>query len=833
MFSLKSEGLHLREVEVRDRLDVLFAALDRLGLAERLGAAFLALARFGAAFFADAVLFEAALCEGAVFFAADRLDEAAPFAPPLFLADPPFAALPFFAAGVFFDVALFGTFLPSLRASFRPMAIACLRLCTFFPERPDLSVPACFSCIALCTFSEAPRLYVRLDLAFAIQRRQASCTPPALGESLGRDSLHRGTLRRVRATPSGRCLGSRLRCSGENCHDGVRLCCVAARRAGARLGGQWRTSRASQDLCTWLADPGSMTSARERTRFFVAECLREIAELIRLRDGRAYPALAYRRAALTLEGTSSEQFEALHAVAGWEQLRGVGPSIASQISALLETGSSPLLGSLREQFPRSLLELTRLRGVSLLRAQRLRAALGVESLEALERACLEHRVQSVRGFGPKTEAELVRAIAQYRSKPAHLRSLEVLPLARALQAHLLASVNVQEARLAGALRRGEETTDEIRLVVVTRDLDAMIEHLSRFSNLMRLQRSAAAQATGRLANGLDLIVTATLPDQLEQTLFRETGPDEHVAEVLARARSHGAIDAPMSEGELYAAAQLPYLEPELRDDPDCLWLRSFDAPALVSAADVRGAVHCHTDYSDGRASVLEMARAARALGLEYITITDHSPSAHYAGGVSTERLLRQWEEIAEAEQQVGIRILRGTESDILADGALDYPDDVIEQLDLVIASVHSRFRMDRRAMTERLRRVLELPVFKVWGHPLGRLVLRREPIDCDVEALLDVIASSPAAIEINGDPFRLDLPSAWVRRARARGIPFVLSSDAHSSGALSNYVHGVTLARRGGLAASDVLNTLDATTFMQRVRPSRRSHHAVHAHRIE
>ena len=228
-------------------------------------------------------------------------------------------------------------------------------------------------------------------------------------------------------------------------------------------------------------------------------------------------------------------------------------------------------------------------------------------------------------------------------------------------------------------------------------------------------------------------------------------------------------------------------------------------------------VHCHTTHSDGQNSVEEMARAAAALGMQYITITDHSPSAHYAHGVARERLEQQWEEIRQAEQAVGIRILRGTESDILADGALDYPDEILAQFDVIIASIHSRFRMTRVQMTERLVRAMRLPVFKIWGHALGRLLLSRDPIDCDVEAVLDALAGARGAIEINGDPHRLDLPPEWIPHARARGIPFVLSVDAHSTTGMGVLPFAATLGRRGGLRRGEVLNTLSVDGFLARV----------------
>jgi DNA polymerase (family 10) len=231
-------------------------------------------------------------------------------------------------------------------------------------------------------------------------------------------------------------------------------------------------------------------------------------------------------------------------------------------------------------------------------------------------------------------------------------------------------------------------------------------------------------------------------------------------------------------------------------------------------------VHCHTVFSDGQHTVEEMARAADALGMEYMTITDHSPAAAYAGGLTIDRLKAQWEEIARVQERVSVRLLRGTESDILADGSLDYPDWILEQLDVIIASIHRRHRMNADQMTERLVRAMSLPCFKIWGHALGRLILSRPPVECRVEEVLDAAARGRAAVEINGDPKRLDLPPRWLRAARERGLRFVVSTDAHSVGELRNVRYGAAMARRGWIERDEVLNTLGVQEFARSVAPT-------------
>jgi DNA polymerase (family X) len=386
------------------------------------------------------------------------------------------------------------------------------------------------------------------------------------------------------------------------------------------------------------------------------------------------------------------------------------------------------------------------------------------------------------------------------------------------------------AHVAGALRRCEETVGELELVVAG-DVQTCLERLMHSRQVVRIDR---ARATAVLGSGIPVRLHAALPD-LGSALFFATGNAAHVAAVCERAHQRGfELDVAASSGSLvlpprafeteealYGALGLAFVPPELRQGTDELERAARSGFAdLVQLGDIQGMVHCHTTYSDGKDSILDMAMAAHRLGMQYITITDHSPSAHYARGVTLARLEEQWDEIAAAQERVPIRILRGTESDILADGSLDFPDSVLERFDVIIASIHARHRLDRHHMTQRLRRALSLPIFKVWGHGLGRILNHRPPIDCDVPAVLDALAGSRGAIELNADPHRLDLPASWLPAARARGIPFVISVDAHSTQGFGVLRHGVSLARRGGVPKHEVLNTLPAEAFAAAVKPA-------------
>jgi DNA polymerase (family 10) len=383
---------------------------------------------------------------------------------------------------------------------------------------------------------------------------------------------------------------------------------------------------------------------------------------------------------------------------------------------------------------------------------------------------------------------------------------------------------VLRIELVGSLRRFCETVADADLLIATHHPEAVLDHLVAYSKVVRTVERRPTSITVRLSDGLYVDLKAVAPAEFAPALLRETGSFAHVKhlEELAAEKKESLSASAPDERDIYSRLGLPYIPPELREDHGEIEAARFGSlpEDLVTLDDIRGLVHCHTVYSDGKNTVEEMARAADALGMQYLTITDHSPTAHYAGGVTIERLQQQWDEIARVQKQVKVRLLRGTESDILGDGELDYPLEILQQFDVIVASIHSRMKMDEDAMTRRLLNAMRQPVFKIWGHALGRLILRRPPFACRVEEVLDAVAESRAAIEINGDPHRLDLAPEWVQKARARGIRFVISTDAHSINGFNNLQFGVHMARRGWLRKDEVLNTLDAEAFARAVKPA-------------
>lgn len=547
----------------------------------------------------------------------------------------------------------------------------------------------------------------------------------------------------------------------------------------------------------------------------IQQALSELSALLSFLREPKFKILAYERAAETV-GTLGPELVTVVEQDRLRELPGIGSGISAQIQELYNTGTSRLLERLRSEAPPGAAELVRVPGLTPRRIAALSAALGVRSVDDLVAALREGRVRGVPGFGAKTEQQLLASCERWLQQSAD-RPPEPLLLSEAWELMDLLGGPLARAGLrcepAGALRRGEETPAEVDLVVAAPSVELAVEPLRAERRVIRVD---SASGVVYLAGRRTARVHVTTPERWGNTWLVATGDEAHVAAMTERAQHLGFSLRERdfeTEDALYAALDLPFVPPELRAGAP-----AADAP-LVKLEQIRGLVHCHTTFSDGKHTVLEMAQAAHARGMQYITITDHSPSAHYARGTAVDQLYRQWDEIAAAQEQVPIRILRGTESDILRDGALDYPDDVLEQLDVVIASIHARHRLTREEMTERLKRALSLPLFKIWGHGLGRILNHRQPIDCDVPAVLDALAASRGAVELNADPHRLDLPPRWIPEAAARGIPFVVSVDAHSVQGLDVLRYGVTMARRGGLGAAQVLNTLGAEDFAARVKP--------------
>jgi DNA polymerase (family 10) len=567
-----------------------------------------------------------------------------------------------------------------------------------------------------------------------------------------------------------------------------------------------------------------------KDRFDTAADLREIARLLEIKGENPFRTQAYARGAAALENCEGD-FDVLVKTGRLKEIAGIGNALAALIEEIYRTGECWMLQQLRDDMPPGVVDLSTVPGLSLKKIVALHEMLGIESIADLKAACEQGLVNKVKGFGPKSQAKLLADIESLATpKDGALLLHQALELSERMLLHLRGAPELVEADVTGALRRRKETIRRIAIAAASNQPRAVLNRFLGFPALTHTEELEDSRCLARLAGGFQAELVVAVPENYSAALHAQTGSRRHVAKLQKLAHSKAmdlypeAPDScgkrPRSEEAIYHRLGMQYIPPEMREDEGEIEMASAAKLILpLELADIRGMTHCHTVYSDGRNSIEEMALAAEAMGMTYLTITDHSPSAYYARGVGIDRLRAQWDEIDRVQQRLKIKLLKGTESDILEDGSLDYPDYLLEQFDIIIASIHSRHKMDSEQMTERLLRALKLPFFKIWGHPLGRLIGSRPPLECRMGQVLDAIAESKCAIEVNGDPRRLDLEPLWIRAARARGIKFIVSTDAHSTGGLANLHYGVSTARRGWLSRAEVLNTLDAEDFMRAVHP--------------
>jgi len=581
-------------------------------------------------------------------------------------------------------------------------------------------------------------------------------------------------------------------------------------------------------------------------KFAIAAALQEIGTLLELKGGEYFKARAYKlgaRAVAELTGDLGKLVKENRLTL----VKGIGYALARQIQELHTTGQSPFLNQLRAEMPPGIIELSNVPGLSVKKVERLHEVLGISTVEELKSACESHQVRGVKGFGAKTEQQILEAIALAETRSEdHEQRIHIHHALRAGQGileYLRLTPGFVQGELAGSLRRWQETVSSVVVVASAKNPKQLVKKLLSFPLVIRVNEQSSSSCSVVLSEGIRATLFAAKSDEFANTLLRATGSKAHLdrldqvalkrklkltekgIEKLGLRQSKIAARPVLfllkTEAEIYHRLGMQYVPPELREDQGEIEaaLEHTLPEDLITAEDIRGMVHCHTKYSDGKHSVAEMVHAAELMGMKYITITDHSPTAFYAGGVKIDRLQRQWEEIDQVQEQTKIRILKGTESDITQDGSLDYPDWILEQFDVIVASIHARYKMNEDQMTRRIVTAMQQPVFKIWGHALGRLIEKRPPFECRVEEILDQIAESRAAIEINGDPYRLDMEPRWVREARKRKIKFVISTDAHSTGALNNLKYGVGVARRGWVRRGEVLNALGVKAFQKAVRP--------------
>jgi DNA polymerase (family 10) len=567
-----------------------------------------------------------------------------------------------------------------------------------------------------------------------------------------------------------------------------------------------------------------------------AHVLSQIADYLELAGENRFKARAYQMAARSLLALGSEDLAPQLRSGELAKVRGLGPATLAVVRDLIESGESRYLEQLRESMPEGLLELMRVPGLTTDKIHKLHSELGIASLADLERAAQEGRLAKVKGMGPKTAQKILAGIAFMRDAGVLALYPHAIVEAKGLLASVLAHPDVRVAEIAGSLRRHREVVADVDIVAgCARAPDEVAQSFTRVPGV-RTAAGTGPSVTMRLVDGTKLDLYCTSLELFPVALWRATGTTEHVEAVRERLAARGIRvqgDALVESGgqgvpckdeaAVYAAAGLRWVPPELREGRGEIEAAAAGSlPQLIQPRDLQGVLHCHSTYSDGKASIAEMAAAARAKGWSYIGISDHSQAAFYASGVSRERMLEQHDEIdALNAASTGFRVLKGVEADILADGRLDYDEELLGRFDYVIGSIHSRFKMDGAAMTERVLHAMDDPHMTILAHPTGRKLLSREPYALDIEAVLQKAADVGVAVEVNADPHRLDLDWRYLQRAKALGVTVEIGPDAHSKGGLEWTDLGVAMARKGWLEPADVLNTGDAshdTAFARRRR---------------
>jgi DNA polymerase (family 10) len=576
------------------------------------------------------------------------------------------------------------------------------------------------------------------------------------------------------------------------------------------------------------AYPRDNRTVPELSNTAIAAAFDELGDLYELDGAIVHRVVAYRNAAKSVRDAPMS-VATLTREGRVTELPGIGKTLEEKIAALLDTGKIPAAEKLRAKFPPGLVDLTRLPGLGPKRARRLFDELGIDSLEALRAAAETQRLRDVKGFGPKFEDSVLAAFAAGVPDEPHPRVLlhKALGMGEQIVAALRDHPAAERVELAGSARRGADTVKDLDIIATATDPAALTAALAELDVIESCSRTGDAGARARTHTGMSVDLRVVAPDQFGNLLQHFTGSKAHnmaLREAAVRKGLHvseyGVLDDATgethrcaTEAEVYALLGLPYIEPELREnrgelDP------GFEPPRLITQQDLRGDLHMHTIASDGRNTVEQMAMAARDRGLEYIAITDHSATHGFGNHVSPDDLRRQIERIREVDARIeGIRVLAGTETNILPDGSPDYDDELLAELDWVVGSVHTAFQMGQDEMTARMVAATEHPYIDVIGHPTGRKIERRRPYALDVPALIDAAARTHTMLEINSAPDRRDLDDVHARAAARAGVDLVVDSDAHGTTTLGITRWGIVTARRAWLTAADVRNTLPWEQF--------------------
>ena len=567
----------------------------------------------------------------------------------------------------------------------------------------------------------------------------------------------------------------------------------------------------------------------------VAQVLEQIAAFLELKSENPFRIRAFRTAARAITGFPGDLRQSLED-GSLASAKGIGPATLQIVRELVGTGRASMLEELRDQVPAGLVEMLEISGLGVAKIRQIHEVLGIDSLPELEAAARDGRLAKLPRFGPRTSENILKAIAFLRKATAFRLSHHAADEAEGLRAALERLPGVTSAIIAGDVRRRSEVVKDLVIVLIAESSPAeLFRRLSQLPGVHEFAGQDERRLTLRFAGGASAQIVATTPVNAGAVLVQATGSEGHLRELAACATDRGfafngaalwrgsQFVATPDEATFYQALGLRFIPPELREGRgEVASAAAGDLPRLVERSDVKGFLHCHTSYSDGSNTVEELALACRAAGYDYLGVTDHSQAAAYAGGLRPEDLARQADEIDQVNARLeGFRVLKGVEADILQDGRVDYNERVLERLDFVIASVHSRFNMGERDMTARILAAMDNPYLTIIGHPTGRLLLSRDPYPIDLEAVMEKAAATGVALEINADPHRLDLDWRVLRQARESGVAISIGADAHSIAGIGYVEYGVGMARKGWLRRDDILNARPVGEFVEYARRRR------------
>jgi len=553
----------------------------------------------------------------------------------------------------------------------------------------------------------------------------------------------------------------------------------------------------------------------------IADIFNRVAELLEMEDANPFRVRAYRNAARTVEGLSRNIADLVKSGEALTGFPGIGKDLAGKIKEIVDTGTLSQLEELEKETPAELHEVLKLPGLGPKKVKALYKGLNIDSLDALAKAAKENKIRDLSGFGQKTEANILEAIERNTGQEKRIRLDVAEQISTSMVDYLKRSKGVKDIDIAGSFRRRKETVGDLDILATCRKGSTIMERFVDYEDVDTVVSRGKTRSTVILNSGLQVDLRVLPQVSYGAALHYFTGSKAHNIAVRKIAQKknlkvneYGVYRkdkriAGNSEAEVFEQADLPYIEPELREDRgEITAARENKLPELITIDDIRGDLHAHTRATDGKSRLKDMADTAKALGYEYLAVSDHSQSLSVAKGLDPKRLQAQIDEIDGLnEKMTNFRILKSIEVDILEDGSLDLPDSILKKLDIVTASVHGKFDLSRKKQTERILCAMDSPYFHILGHPTGRLINERPPYDVDMERLLEAAVKRNCFMELNAHPERLDLNEIHCKMAKEMGVKIAICTDAHSVYGLDNMRFGIGQARRGWLEPEDVLNT--------------------------